>query len=313
MAEALASACTCQVPAAVRFDLTPHASPWRRTALRSGWLPRSSLVAGRSSRPRRRRAWSGPARATRSGWPTLLDEAPDLRLGAAALRRHRGLRAPDRRRPPVDLRQGRVRRAGGRAGGRPWHWPGCAASATYARAERWEAPSGGTCSAAGSRSSAAAASPSRCCGSCSPSTATSPWCATGCSRWTAPTRCWRPTATRTHCPGADVVFLALALTPETEGIISAGELSLMERHAWLVNVARGAPRRHRRPGRGLALGHHRRGRARRDGSRAAARPATRCGRCRTASSRPHVGNTPDMAEPLLAERITSERPPLRRR
>ena len=33
--------------------------------------------------------------------------------------------------------------------------------------------------------------------------------------------------------------MALALTPETEGIISAGELELMEPHAWLVNVARG--------------------------------------------------------------------------
>ena len=40
-------------------------------------------------------------------------------------------------------------------------------------------------------------------------------------------------------PGADLVVVALALTPETEGIISAGELALMERHAWLVNVARG--------------------------------------------------------------------------
>lgn len=40
-------------------------------------------------------------------------------------------------------------------------------------------------------------------------------------------------------PGADVVFLALALTPETEGVIGAGELALMEPHAWLVNVARG--------------------------------------------------------------------------
>ncbi len=40
-------------------------------------------------------------------------------------------------------------------------------------------------------------------------------------------------------PGADLVVLALALTPETEGIIAADELSLMECHAWLVNVARG--------------------------------------------------------------------------
>jgi phosphoglycerate dehydrogenase-like enzyme len=40
-------------------------------------------------------------------------------------------------------------------------------------------------------------------------------------------------------PGADVVFLALALTPATDGVIGAGELALMEPHAWLVNVARG--------------------------------------------------------------------------
>jgi phosphoglycerate dehydrogenase-like enzyme len=40
-------------------------------------------------------------------------------------------------------------------------------------------------------------------------------------------------------PGADLVFLALALTPETVGIIGAPELALMEPHAWLVNVARG--------------------------------------------------------------------------
>lgn len=41
-------------------------------------------------------------------------------------------------------------------------------------------------------------------------------------------------------PGALVVFLALALTPETSGIISAPELALMDEGAWLVNVARGA-------------------------------------------------------------------------
>lgn len=40
--------------------------------------------------------------------------------------------------------------------------------------------------------------------------------------------------------GADVIVLALALTPETRGIISRVEFELMEPHAWLVNVARGA-------------------------------------------------------------------------
>ena len=40
-------------------------------------------------------------------------------------------------------------------------------------------------------------------------------------------------------PGAQVVFLALALTPETAGIIGAGELARMDPSAWLVNVARG--------------------------------------------------------------------------
>lgn len=41
-------------------------------------------------------------------------------------------------------------------------------------------------------------------------------------------------------PGADLVVLALALTPETKGIIGSRELRVMEDHAWLVNVARGA-------------------------------------------------------------------------
>ncbi|MGI8576310.1 MAG: D-isomer specific 2-hydroxyacid dehydrogenase family protein [Egibacteraceae bacterium] len=39
--------------------------------------------------------------------------------------------------------------------------------------------------------------------------------------------------------GADVVFLALALTPQTRRFITAVELEVMEPHAWLVNVARG--------------------------------------------------------------------------
>jgi phosphoglycerate dehydrogenase-like enzyme len=40
-------------------------------------------------------------------------------------------------------------------------------------------------------------------------------------------------------PGALVVVLALSLTPETQGIIGAQQLQLMEDTTWLVNVARG--------------------------------------------------------------------------
>ncbi len=53
---------------------------------------------------------------------------------------------------------------------------------------------------------------------------------------------WRTVSTdQLHevLPGAAVVFLALALTPETTGIIGAAELALMDPTAWLVNVARG--------------------------------------------------------------------------
>ena len=40
-------------------------------------------------------------------------------------------------------------------------------------------------------------------------------------------------------PGARAVVLALALTPETEHVIGARQLALMDDDAWLVNVARG--------------------------------------------------------------------------
>jgi phosphoglycerate dehydrogenase-like enzyme len=104
-------------------------------------------------------------------------------------------------------------------------------------------------------------------------------------------------------PGADLVVVALALTPETEGIISASELELMEPHAWLVNVARGrhvvtddlvvALRDGVIGGAGLDVtdpeplpdGH----------------PLWSLPNCIIT---PHVGNTPEMARPLLAERIT---------
>ncbi|MDQ2725394.1 MAG: D-isomer specific 2-hydroxyacid dehydrogenase family protein [Actinomycetota bacterium] len=40
--------------------------------------------------------------------------------------------------------------------------------------------------------------------------------------------------------GATVVFVALALTPETRGIVAAPQFEAMDGQAWLINVARGA-------------------------------------------------------------------------
>jgi phosphoglycerate dehydrogenase-like enzyme len=103
---------------------------------------------------------------------------------------------------------------------------------------------------------------------------------------------------------ADLVVLALALTPETEGIIGASELELMGRNAWLVNVARGrhvvtddlvdALRNGVIAGAGLDVtdpeplpdGH----------------PLWTLPNCIIT---PHTGNTPEMAKPLLAERVTA--------
>ena len=104
-------------------------------------------------------------------------------------------------------------------------------------------------------------------------------------------------------PGADLVVLALALTPETEGMFSKDEFSLMEDHAWIVNVARGkhivtddlvdALRSGTIGGAGLDVidpeplpDDH---------------PLWSMPNCIIT---PHVGNTPAMAKPLLAKRVT---------
>ena len=102
--------------------------------------------------------------------------------------------------------------------------------------------------------------------------------------------------------GADVVVLALALTPETRGVISRVEFELMEPHAWLVNVARGghvvtedlviALREDVIGGAALDVtdpeplpdGH----------------PLWRLPNCLIT---PHTANTEDMAQPLLSARI----------
>ncbi|MFZ4520018.1 MAG: NAD(P)-dependent oxidoreductase, partial [Microthrixaceae bacterium] len=101
----------------------------------------------------------------------------------------------------------------------------------------------------------------------------------------------------------DLVVLALALTPANRGVIDAGRLALLTPSSWLVNVARGA---HvvtddlvdaltdgRLGGAGLDVtdpeplpdGH----------------PLWSLPNCIVT---PHVGNTPEMARPLLADRIT---------
>ena len=202
----------------------------------------------------------------------------------------------------MDVRQGRVRRAGGRDGPRPSPSPGCAGFGTYARAHDWTAPQGRNL--LGARVTILGG------GGITESLV----------RLLQPWDCHITVVRRTAnhldgvddvleadryadaLPGADLVVLALALTPETEGIIAADELSLMEDHAWLVNVARGrhvvtddlvdALRDGVIGGAGLdvtdpePLPHD--------------HPLWTMPNCLIT---PHVGNTPAMARPLLAERI----------
>lgn len=103
-------------------------------------------------------------------------------------------------------------------------------------------------------------------------------------------------------PGADVIVLALALTKHTEGIIARRELESMSPQTWIVNVARGrhivtddlvdALRRGIIGGAALDVtdpeplpdGH----------------PLWSLENCIIT---PHVANTPEMAVPLLSERI----------
>jgi len=103
-------------------------------------------------------------------------------------------------------------------------------------------------------------------------------------------------------PDADLVVLALALTPETEGIISRSELEIMGDHAWLVNVARGrhvvtddlvwALQNDVIGGAGLDVTDPE--------PLPAGHPLWSLPNCIIT---PHVGNTPEMAVPLLSERI----------
>jgi phosphoglycerate dehydrogenase-like enzyme len=102
---------------------------------------------------------------------------------------------------------------------------------------------------------------------------------------------------------ADLVVLALALTPETEGMFSADEFALMQDHAWIVNVARGrhivtddlvdALRNGVIGGAGLDVTDPE--------PLPSEHPLWSMPNCIIT---PHVGNTPEMAKPLLAARVT---------
>ena len=103
--------------------------------------------------------------------------------------------------------------------------------------------------------------------------------------------------------GADLVVLALSLTPETKGLIARPELEIMEPHAWLINVARG--------GHIVtddlvwALENNVIGGAALDVTDPEPLPAEHpLWTMPNCIITPHVGNTPEMAIPLLSARIT---------
>lgn len=104
-------------------------------------------------------------------------------------------------------------------------------------------------------------------------------------------------------PSTDLLILALALTPETIGIIGAAELALLPSEAWLVNVARG---RH------IVTEHLVEALQKRSIGGAALdvtdpeplpndHPLWSLDNCLIT---PHIGNTPEMGLPLLAERVS---------
>jgi phosphoglycerate dehydrogenase-like enzyme len=101
---------------------------------------------------------------------------------------------------------------------------------------------------------------------------------------------------------ADLVVLALALTPETQSIISAPELHAMPRHSWLINVARGGHVNTEALADCLASGGI--GGAALDVTNPEPLPADhRLWSEPRALITPHVANTPEMGIPLLAARV----------
>ena len=103
-------------------------------------------------------------------------------------------------------------------------------------------------------------------------------------------------------PAADLVVVALSLTPQTEGIVDRAFLARMAEHAWIVNVGRGrhvvtddlvAALREKRIG-GAALD------VTEPEPLPAGHPLWTMENCIVT---PHIGNTPEMGLPLIAERV----------
>jgi phosphoglycerate dehydrogenase-like enzyme len=103
--------------------------------------------------------------------------------------------------------------------------------------------------------------------------------------------------------GADAVVVALALTPDTEGILGRNEFELMEKHAWVVNVGRG--RHIVTDDLVWALQEGEIGGAALDVTSPEPlpdeHPLWSLANCIIT---PHIGNTPAMAVPLLSARIS---------
>jgi phosphoglycerate dehydrogenase-like enzyme len=102
--------------------------------------------------------------------------------------------------------------------------------------------------------------------------------------------------------GADAVVVALALTPDTEGILGRNEFELMEKHVWVVNVGRG--RHIVTDDLVWALQEGEIGGAALDVTNPEplpeGHPLWAMPNCIIT---PHIGNTPAMAVPLLSARI----------
>ena len=102
--------------------------------------------------------------------------------------------------------------------------------------------------------------------------------------------------------GADLVVLALALTPKTRHVADGALFAAMEPHAWLVNVARGGHVDHDALLSALQSGSI--GGAALDVTEPEPLPAKHelWSHPRVVIT-PHVGNTPEMGVPLLASNI----------